>query len=164
MLSRIDKAVSRIEMTAAGFIVALICSIVFLQVLFRYAIHSPLAWTEELARYLQVWLTMIGAAIGVHLGIHFRLDIIHLIIPKEVIRYYRLIILLATLLFIGMLVYYGADMLETVQRQRSPAMHISMFYPYLAIPVGAGLMAFHVIIGALQILGGEEPMAGEESR
>jgi TRAP-type C4-dicarboxylate transport system permease small subunit len=109
-------------------------------------------------------LTVIGAAIGVRLGIHFRLDVIHFIIPKSIAHHYRLVVLLATLLFIGMLAYYGTAMLETVQRQQSPAMSVSMFYPYLAIPVGAVLMAFHVIVKILQILRGEDLPREEGNR
>jgi TRAP-type C4-dicarboxylate transport system permease small subunit len=164
MLSKVDRLVGRIEMAAAGTIIAAICCTVLLQVLFRYLFHSPLAWTEELARYLQVWLTTIGAAMGVRMGMHFKLDVIHLAIPKHALHYYRAIILLASLLFIGMLAYYGSVMLETVQRQQSPAMSVSMFYPYLALPVGAGLMGFHVIVQLLQILRGEDRAVDEGSR
>ena len=163
MLSRLDRLVGRLEMTVIGLMIAIICCTVLLQVLFRYVFHSPLAWTEELARYLQVWLMAVGAAIGVRAGMHFRLDVVHLVIPSGIIRYFRVAIHLATLLFIGMLVYYGTAILETVQRQQSPAMNISMIFPYLAIPVGASLMGFHVIVKILQILRGDDLTAEEGS-
>lgn len=163
MLSKLDRLVGRAEMTVAGSIVAVICLVVFLQVLCRYVLHSPLAWTEELARYLQVWLTAIGAAIGMRLGTHFHLDIIHLAIPKGLLRYYKVLVLLTTLLFIVMLAYYGEAMLSVVQRQQSPAMNVSMFYPYLAIPVGACLMGFHVIVRICELLSGADGAAEEEN-
>jgi TRAP-type C4-dicarboxylate transport system permease small subunit len=163
MLSRIDRFVGQAEVAAAGLLIAVIATAVFLQVWFRYVFHSPLAWTEELSRYLQVWLTAIGAGIGVRLGMHFRLDIIFLVIPSTALRWYRLAIVLASLVFIGMLFWYGIAILQTVRLQHSPAMSVSMAFPYLAIPTGAGLMGFHAIVKVLQALGGEAPVVEEES-
>ena len=43
--------------------------VVFAQVVTRYVFHSPLAWSEELARYMFIWLVWIGAAYATILGV-----------------------------------------------------------------------------------------------
>jgi TRAP-type C4-dicarboxylate transport system permease small subunit len=86
------------------------------------------------------------------MGQHFRLDVIHLVIPAVVLRHYQALVLLATLLFVGTLVWYGTAILATVAAQQSPAMNVSMMFPYLAIPVGAALMAFHTIVKIVETL------------
>ena len=45
-----------------GIIFCLIVLLIFTQVLFRYLLNNSLNWTEELAKYLFVWMTFIGSA------------------------------------------------------------------------------------------------------
>src|SRR6266545_2303760 len=55
---------------ACALLVFLVVAL-FLQVLFRYVIEAPLAWTEEGARFGLVWLSMLSAAIAAREGQHF---------------------------------------------------------------------------------------------
>ena len=45
-----------------------------IQVFFRYVLHISFAWFEEAGRYLGVFITFLGSAIGVKYGIHFTMD------------------------------------------------------------------------------------------
>ena len=42
----------------------LIASVVFLQVVFRYVLQQPLYWSEELPRYLLIWMSFLAAALA----------------------------------------------------------------------------------------------------
>src|SRR5262245_66399091 len=72
----LDRLVARIE---AGIIVLLVfclTAVTFAQVITRYGLGDPLIWSEELARYLFVWVSMIGAALAIRQGGHFGLDLL----------------------------------------------------------------------------------------
>ena len=45
-------------------LVSVMTMIVFLQVVYRYVLAEPLHWSEEMARYLFVWLSLLGATLG----------------------------------------------------------------------------------------------------
>ena len=45
--------------------VAVMSTVVFLQVVFRYVFNSPIEWSEETARILFVWITLLGTYLGV---------------------------------------------------------------------------------------------------
>lgn len=162
MLFKLDRAVVKAEVVVACLILAAITVIVFLQVLYRYVLLSPLAWTDELSRYLQVWLTFIGGSIGIQRAAHFHLDIIHHIIPKRFLGVLGFAVDAAMLLFVALLAYNGTGLLEIVARQKSPALDVTMSYAYLGIPVGCSLAVFHLVVRLIgRVLPGAGPEAAE---
>ena len=56
--------------------------VVFLQVVYRYVLTQPLHWSEELARYLFVWLSILGATLGLQKRGHFGLDFFYRMFPE----------------------------------------------------------------------------------
>lgn len=149
---RINQLLLKVEKIIAALLIGGIAVCVILQVCFRYLFASPLAWTDELARYLQVWMAFIGSAIAADRLSHFHLDLIHQYVPRKVVVYVDVLVLLATLGFAAILGYYGVQILDVVQRQFSPAMNIRMNYAYLAIPVGSLLIVWHLIVHILDKL------------
>ncbi len=64
-----DRLVHLIEtLGTAAFCV--LCALVFLQVVFRFVLKYPAAWTEEMARYLLVWVMFLGSAVSAKEGTH----------------------------------------------------------------------------------------------
>ena len=50
--------------------------IVIVNIFSRYFLNYAISWAEEISRYLMVWMVMLGAAMGVRLGTHFRMEMI----------------------------------------------------------------------------------------
>ncbi|MGI6038271.1 MAG: TRAP transporter small permease, partial [Limnochordia bacterium] len=50
-------------------------AVVFLQVLTRYVFHSPVLWSEEMARFLFFWTALTGASISVKNQRHFVIEV-----------------------------------------------------------------------------------------
>ena len=72
----LDRVVARIEAGVIVVLVSCLTAVTFAQVITRYGLGDPLIWSEELARYLFVWVSMIGAALAVREGGHFGLDLL----------------------------------------------------------------------------------------
>ncbi|MFC4273790.1 TRAP transporter large permease [Achromobacter aloeverae] len=69
-LERMDAGLGRVvDGAAAALIVAEVC-LLFAGVVARYALHSPIVWSDELAGSLFLWLGMLGAAIALRRGEH----------------------------------------------------------------------------------------------
>lgn len=112
----------------------------FLQVIFRFVIDFPISWANELSRYLMVWLTFIGASLAARNNGLIKLEVLLNIIPANYQKIIGFVAGIIVFLFLFMLIYYGISILETVNMQTSPALHISMAIPYSAIPIGGILM------------------------
>lgn len=124
-----------------------ICFIIisFIQVIFRYVLRAPLAWSEELARYLFVWCTCLGIAMGSKKGVHISVDII---IKKFSDRYKTIIFFFShsiIYLFLFVFILQGSQLALLNRYQVSAALGIPMFYPYLAVPICGILLLFYSI-------------------
>ena len=110
------------------------------QVWYRFVMNDPLDWSEEMGRYLFVWISFMGAAAGVRYQVHLGIDIIEKLVSKTI---YRFVVLLANLIiqiFLLVIIYWGFKILGVIRFQTSPSMGISMIYPYMAVPVGSLFM------------------------
>jgi TRAP-type C4-dicarboxylate transport system permease small subunit len=124
-----------------GTILAVIALLVIYQVASRYLLGSPPSWTEELARYLQVWLVLLAAPICLARGMHLSVDYLTPRLPAGPRFFVRSVVLILITLFSVVLTVYGARLLRVASLQVSPALGISMIWPYLAVPLSGGLMA-----------------------
>ena len=60
---------------------ALMSIIIVLQVFFRYVLNNSLSWSEELARYLFIWMIYIGISLGVKMDKHICVDAVYTFMP-----------------------------------------------------------------------------------
>lgn len=151
VLKRINDFLGWIEMAVLGLFVAVMFAVVFGQVFFRYVLNAPSPWTEELARYLFIWISMIGAAYGVKQQSHFGFEmLVKKLSPRaQTAGHYAVQLCMGILVFV--LIYYGLRMLKIVSFQITPALQIPMRYVYYSLPVSGVLMGFHLVYNLLMI-------------
>ncbi len=143
---------NRIEKFIEYFIFALLSSmsiVIFLQVVFRYIIRYSLPWSEELARYLFVWLALMGAAAGVKKNAHFGVDIL---VRKLNLKNQNILYLTGSsfiLFFLCVIIFEGTKLTIINWTQLSPAMRIPMSFPYAAVPVSSLLMVIYTVKNVL---------------
>jgi TRAP-type transport system small permease protein len=115
--------------------------LVFAQVTVRYLTYQPLAWTEEAARYAFVWLCLLGAVAAAQRGQHFVVDYAQRALPAKLYRITATVTQLLGATFYGLLAVAGFKTLTVVHFQQSSSLEIPMSISYLAIPLGALLLA-----------------------
>jgi TRAP-type transport system small permease protein len=144
-IGRIDRGVGRAEMVFLGTSVAVMTITTLLQVAFRYVLNDPLVWSEELARYLFVWIALVGAGAAMRTGGHFGLDLFYRKFPAAGRAGVAMLISAIIAIFAATLLVYGVR--ETIQAsvQLAPSLQIRMHWAYAAMPVGATLMLWHLI-------------------
>ena len=125
---------------------------VFVQVVLRYATYQPLAWTEELARLLFIWVCMIGAAVAAKRGAHFSVTLIFDVVPLRIIRGLKIALRILEAAFYSVLTYSAVAVTRVASRQYSPSLEYPMSLPYSVFAISGGLMCLFALQQALIIL------------
>ena len=113
---------------------------VFAQVVARYVFNQPPAWTEELARFCQVWIILLASTICLRKGSHLAVDYFsHKLSPLVRFRLDILIGLLVTF-YVGVVTVFGVRLMGVGRYQVSPAMGIPMAVVYAVLPLSGALM------------------------
>ncbi|ABO48956.1 Tripartite ATP-independent periplasmic transporter, DctQ component [Desulforamulus reducens MI-1] len=130
------------EYLSSAFLCGMIL-IIAMQVFNRYVLQHSLDWSEELGRYLFIWSVYVGCSYAMKEDRHLEVTIFRHMFGPKVERGLITVAYSLTIAFCLFCVVYGIKMLLFLLEtgQLSPALEISMFWIYLAIPVGMGLMA-----------------------
>ena len=145
-LTRFDNLLAKAEAAVLISMVAAMTLIVFLQVVYRYILIQPLYWSEELARYLFIWVSILGATLGLQKRGHFGLDFFYRMLSDQKRRFLQFLIHLFLGCVILVILIQGVKLVQATVLQKSPAMEISMGWAYACLPVGAVLMAIHLVV------------------
>lgn len=114
--------------------------VTFLQFFSRYVLNDSIAWTEEIDRYLLMWLTFIGSAVVFRRRTNIAVDILPYMLPEKAARILRAISDCITLAFVGALVVMSWSVMEKMKIQRMTVFDVSMSVVYAGIAFGCLLM------------------------
>ena len=112
----------------------------------RYLIGHSLPWADEVARYLMIWLTFIGAGLILRHGGHVAITRLQEGLPDLGQKVLRAAIILGLLIFFGFMVHVGLQYAQRMQYQLTPALRIPFVYVYAAMPIGFGLLIVHLLL------------------
>jgi len=115
----------------------------FLGVFSRYVMVRTFTWYDEIARGCFVWLTFLGAAVGVKRHAHFRLQIIVDRLSPRLRQATVFLLPLVVIIFAGVLIQQGLVFLELGKFQQTPVMGLPKTWIYVAIPIGGVLMILY---------------------
>lgn len=123
----------------------------FIQVVLRYGLGRPLTWSEEVSRYLFVWVVFVAAAVAARHKGHIMLDFLVSRLPRGLRT--GLAMTMGTLSLVMILlvfVWHGWNLTTVSMRQESPATGLPVGCATLAIPVGGLLTAVNLVRAARQ--------------
>ncbi len=126
-------------------VLSIITLMVSVEVFLRYLFGASLYVTEEFTRYALVWMVFLGASVAIRENYHFRMEIL---VDRFRGRSRAALDLAAHLLlavFLVFLIVQGIEALSFQFEQIIPTLNISMFWFYLALPVGGGLMFLNLL-------------------
>lgn len=150
-ISVMDRINSALKFVLVLF-VAVTFAALFVQVFSRFVFQIPITWTEELSRYLMIWIAFIGASLAIRHHQLIRIEAITDFMPRKMQIAVNFIATIFVLVFCAVVFYYGLDLIKVVRVQTSPALGVPMAVPYFAIPLGAVLMFCNAIVGLLDFI------------
>jgi TRAP-type C4-dicarboxylate transport system permease small subunit len=113
---------------------------VFLQFFTRYILNDSLAWTEEIARYLLMWLTFVGAAIAMRRGTHIAVEVAFTFLPPPAVRVLSFLVDLLVLGFVALLCWFSVSITQRMHIQTMTVIPWPMSIVYGGIGIGCLLM------------------------
>lgn len=153
-LGRINGALLFVCKYLIIVIVAVIASILIAAVVFRYGLNSALSWAEESSKYLMVWLTFLGTPIALRNFGHINIDLLLKVLPARLQQFFYLMVSLIICFTMGVIFLKGMSFAEMGARQVASSFNLSMWYMYIAVPIGAALTILVAIEQALLSLVG----------
>ncbi len=122
------------------------------QILFRYVFEISAPWTEEAARYLMIWMALLASGLAFQNGDHFNIDFLTSRMGPRLQVSLSLWMSLLAVLFILSIILWGIPFAMLGFFTTAPGLQITMFLPYLAVPVGGVLMLLNLICFILRLV------------
>lgn len=150
MRKNIDKVLGNALILIMGIMVIN----VLWQVFTRYIVGTPSSFTDELARYLMIWLGVLGAAYVSGKNMHVAIDVIPSRSSEKTQKKLKLIVysLIIAFAFTGMVIGGLRLVYVTyVLNQSSPALQLPLAVVYFAIPLSGALIIFYKVSDIIKI-------------
>lgn len=137
---------NRVEEIALIGMFSVMVAIIFIQVIMRYGFNNSLSWSEELGKFLFVWLSWVGISIGQRRGEHIKIT---MLVDKFPFRTAQIMNIISELILIGICAvtaYYGSTLVMSQMGTHYAGIKISMGWGYLAVVVGCVLMILRCLV------------------
>ncbi|TPQ30320.1 C4-dicarboxylate ABC transporter permease [Bradyrhizobium guangdongense] len=156
LLSRINAPIARVGMylSVSGLLVIVI--IVFYQVFGRYVLNSSPTWTENLALVLILYVTLIGAAVGVRDAGHIGMDSLLVMLPDRTRETIELVIHVLVAVFGIAMAYNGWILGASVGTVKIPNLGLPEVVRYVPLIASGVLIVSFSIEHIIALLRGEE--------
>lgn len=122
-----------------------IVSVTFIQVLFRYVFRLSLAWSEELARYLFLWLGALASAYAFKTKSHFALRFLVDRLRGRLKGWASTLVVFVVSGFLLLFIWKSLEFSVSMAGQIAPSTKISMAVPYSSAWAGGILMLYYVL-------------------
>ncbi|MDF2467229.1 MAG: Tripartite ATP-independent periplasmic transporter, DctQ component [Ramlibacter sp.] len=144
-LLALDRYTTELASAAGCALLTVICCLGLWQVVSRFLLSQPSSWTEELMRRLLIWCVMLGVVVAFRRGALVSVDLMLRSLRGAWHQAVRALITGTTLLFLGVLLWFGTELLWRVRFQTFASLDLSMAWAYAALPVGAALAMVAVV-------------------
>ena len=120
-------------------------AVIFLQFFTRYAMNDSASWTEEIARYLLICVTFVGAAIGVRKNNHIQVDFLYRVLPARLMRVMSILVDIARISFLGYATWLTYQLLMRIGGQQMSVVDLPIGLVYSVVLAGFALMTWRSI-------------------
>jgi TRAP-type C4-dicarboxylate transport system permease small subunit len=156
VLTRFCAATARLCLMAAVAGLAAVVAAVLTQVFGRYVLNDTPTWAEALAMLLVLYVTMLGAAVGVRDAGHIGMESLLVLVPEQVRLKIELVIHVLVAVFGALMAWNGAFLAWSVHDYRIPTLGISEGLNYVPIAVSGGLILLFSIEHIVAQLRGQD--------
>jgi TRAP-type C4-dicarboxylate transport system permease small subunit len=136
-------------------VVAVLVVDVLWQVFTRFVLKNPSTWSEELAVFMLIWVSLLGAAVALNRGAHLGIDyFVGKLSPRKRLCTEIFVFLCISIFSLTVMVLGGIDLVTSTLKleQLSPALGIKVGYVYLAVPTSGFFLVLYSVIGLVERL------------
>jgi TRAP-type C4-dicarboxylate transport system permease small subunit len=141
------KIDDKFEEYMTAFLLAVMCFLIFFQVVSRFVLNAPLAWSEETARYIFIWIIYFSASLAVKKREHIRVEVGLMLLKGKARKVAELFSDILFLVFACFLTKDGMFLAGKLaeHKQYSPAVGYPMHIVYMVIPLAYGMIIFRLL-------------------
>ena len=146
ILLAVESVTTRFSLFIACLMMAMAASLGMFQVVMRFVLEIPAEWTEVLIRFSLVWMVFMGIPYAFRVGAMVSVDVLYRVVGARGKRVFDFVTSVAALTLVAVIIWWGWDYSTRGRVQTVIGLEsISMFWAYLALPVG-GLFCVPAII------------------
>lgn len=152
-LKKIGHYYDKAEEVCLVAILAICVVIIFLQVIMRFVFNNSLSWSEEICKYLFIWLIWLGTSIAAKVKGHLCIEVIS---GKARGTFKYALDILVKMIWLALCVFLlvnGADLVMSMIARNKTASSVpwlKVWVVYLAIPVSQGILSIRIILEILE--------------
>ena len=136
-------------MAVACAMMAIAASLGMFQIITRFVLERPAEWTEVMIRFSLIWMVFMGIPMAFRQGAMVSVDVLYRWSPKKIQRVLDWVVFAAAMVLVLIIIYWGWNYANRGKVQTVIGLeNISMFWAYLALPVG-GLFSVIGLVGNL---------------
>ena len=152
MIKKIIHAYDRFEDFLLVTMFAGMVTVIFYQVIMRYIFNNSSVWSEELGRFLFVWITWIGISIGARRLEHIKVMLLVDKLPFKASRTVNIFAEIVVIAVCAITAYYSYSLMISQNHISFAAIKISMSWGYLAVFLGCVIMCLRCLFIAYENL------------
>ncbi len=153
MIERVLEGLCKILRVLVGLLIAALIVPVFMQVLARYTgIIPTYLWTEELAKFIFIWIVMLGSMIAVWEGTHFDVRVMRDARTPLGKLLQNGFVLIMICLFALLFARFGIDYAKFGSIQSSVMMQVNMLWIYITVPLAGFVWASFAFFRLWQLI------------
>jgi TRAP-type C4-dicarboxylate transport system permease small subunit len=135
---RIEHWTTSLSMMIACFMMALASALGIHQIVTRFILESPAEWTEVLIRFSLIWMVFLGIPTAFRQGAMVSVDLLYRMSGQRMRRLLDTVVAISALTLSIVILWWGWDYANRGSVQSMIGLEgVSMFWAYLAMPVGA---------------------------
>jgi len=137
-LLRLERITTSVALTGACAMMALASGLGMMQIITRFVLQTPVEWSEVLIRFSLIWMVFLGIPAAFRQGAMVSVDVLHRLSPPVVRRVLDVVVFVVTVALLAVMIVWGWDYAQRGSVQSVIGLEgVSMFWAYLAMPVGA---------------------------
>lgn len=148
VFNTLDAILKALVIVANGTMLLL----VFGQVITRYIFGWTPYFGEELARYLFVWVVFLSLPLVARYGGHMCIETLTSRVSGATLKALNIAADVFSIIFLGVMVWCGVQMVARTTYQTSPAMMIPMSWVYVVIPFGCAIMLLYTVANLVDVI------------
>jgi TRAP-type C4-dicarboxylate transport system permease small subunit len=141
-----ERFATAAAMAAACAMLAIAATLGMFQIVMRFVLERPAEWTEVLIRFSLIWMVFLGIPAAFRAGAMVSVDVLYRWSPPRWRRVLDFVVAAAALTLIALILWWGWDYANRGKVQTMIGLEdVSMFWAYLALPVGAVFSAIGIV-------------------
>lgn len=144
------RAIDRAEDVCLVAMFALMVAAIFLQIIMRFVFNNSLSWSEELGKFIFVWISWLGISIGERRHEHIRIT---LLVDRLSIKWQKIFEIISNVLLFAILavtIYYAVTLVFSQSHVHYAGIKISTSWGYLSLVLGCAFMSLRLIGGTIR--------------